>query len=33
VITTKAIASPSSHFLSMWARIEYHSSLWKLQNK
>src|SRR5258708_33124033 len=33
VITTKAIASASSHFLSRWTRIEQHSSLRKLQNK
>jgi hypothetical protein len=31
MITTKAIASPSSCFLSMWTRIEQHSSLRKLQ--
>ena len=30
MITTKAIASPSSCFLSMWTRIEQHSSLRKL---
>jgi hypothetical protein len=31
MITTKAIASPSSRFLSIWTRIEQHSSLRKLQ--
>jgi hypothetical protein len=33
VITTKAIAAPSGCFLSLWIRIEQHSSLRKLQNK
>lgn len=31
MITTKAIAFPSSRFLSMWTLIEQHSSLRKLQ--
>jgi hypothetical protein len=31
VITIKAIAAPSSRFLSGWTRIEQHSSLRKLQ--
>ena len=33
VITTKAIAAPSGCFLSVWIRIEQHSSLRKLQYK
>ena len=33
VITTKAIAAPSGCFLSVWIRIEQHSSLRKLRYK
>jgi hypothetical protein len=33
VITTKAIAAPSGCFLSVWIRIQQHSSLRKLQYK